>query len=72
MIKREDLRKAKSSSNHTNLPYIFLLAISLIFQLLIVFDLIQFNFAWLLVYFVSTLLLVLSFDQLRNNRKNKK
>lgn len=72
MIKREDLRKAHASNNHTNLPYIFLLTISLIFQLLIVFDLIQFNFAWLLVYFVSVILLVLSFDQLRNNRKNKK
>lgn len=72
MIKREDLRKAKASSSQNNLPYIFLLTISLIFQLLIVFDLIQFNFAWLLVYFVSTLLLVLSFDQLKINRKNRK
>lgn len=72
MIKREDLRKVKASNNHTNLPYIFLLVISLVSQLLIIFDLIQFNFAWLLVYFVSTLLLVLSFDQLEINRKNKK
>lgn len=72
MIKREDLRKAKASNNHTNLPYIFLLAISLIFQLLIVFNFIQFNFTWLLVYFVNVILLVLSFDQLEINRKNKK